>query len=364
MQVNPAVLHLRGVILPQADRRDLFVVDGHITFNPPDGPVTTILEDGYLIPGLVDMHAHLALASPAPAEASSEEKVRASARAQLEAGVLAIREPGGPDYASNKLGPHEHLPRVYTAGRFLAPAGRYFPGLSREAANEELAEAAEDEARASRAWAKVIGDWVSPDGQMLPNYRPEALAEAARRVHALGARIAIHANTPEAIEGAIEAGFDSIEHGWNLQEDHIRAMAARGIALVPTLTLVPSAPMWMPQMGLTPSILRAMLEGAKRQPEMARRAMESGVLVLAGTDAGMGPHGMIREEISLMLAAGVPQEKVLAAGSWVARQFLGLPGLEEGAPADIVAYPDDPRGNPEVLARPSLRILDGQLIQS
>jgi imidazolonepropionase-like amidohydrolase len=197
---------------------------------------------------------------------------------------------------------------------------------------------------------------------MLPNYRPETLEEAARRVHALGARIAIHANTPGAIEGAIEAGFDSIEHGWNLQDEYIKAMAARNIALVPTLTLVPGAPHWMPQMGLTPSILRTMLDGAKRQPEMARRAMEAGVLVLAGTDAGMGPHGMIREEIRQLLAAGVPQEKALAAGSWEARRYLGLPGLEEGAPADIVAYPDDPRADPEALARPLLTILDGKVI--
>ena len=63
-----------------------------------------------------------------------------------------------------------------------------------------------------------------------------------------------------------------------------------------------------------------------------------------------------------------PQERVrasaLAAGSWAARRFLGLPGLEEGAPADLVAYPDDPRDDPEVLARPALRVLDGRLISS
>ncbi len=95
--------------------------------------------------------------------------------------------------------------------------------------------------KASGAWAKVIGDWPGPDGRMRVNYRVEGLAEAARRVHALGARIAVHAIIPETIDAAIEAGFDSIEHAWGLRDDHIASMAARRITLVPTLTILPFA---------------------------------------------------------------------------------------------------------------------------
>jgi imidazolonepropionase-like amidohydrolase len=354
-------LHLRAVLLPEGVERDLFVADGRITFEPPDA-ATTVLDGGYLVPGLADAHAHLGLASPAPPDAPPEERVRASARAQLDAGVLAIREPGGPDHASTGIGPHEGLPRVSTGGRFLTPPGTYFPGLAREVPEEALSDAAEEEARVSGAWAKVIGDWVGPEGRMRPNFRPATLAEAARRVHAVGARIAIHASTPEAIEAAIEAGFDSIEHGIGLRDDHIAAMVARGIALVPTLTILPALPEFVDGLGLAPTASEAMLSAVERHPEMARRAAEAGVPVLAGTDAGMGPHGMIREEIRRLLAAGLPQETALAAGSWAARRFLGLPGLEEGAPADLVAYPDDPRDDPEVLARPALRVLDGHPI--
>src|SRR5919202_5290930 len=108
-------IHLRGVVLPEGRTRDVFVDDGRITFKaPPDWK--TLISGGYLLPGLVDAHAHLALASPAPAEAPSHERVRASARAHLAAGVLALREPGGPDHASSGLGPREGLPRVFTAG--------------------------------------------------------------------------------------------------------------------------------------------------------------------------------------------------------------------------------------------------------
>jgi imidazolonepropionase-like amidohydrolase len=357
---HPA-LHLRGIVLPEGIQRDLFVVAGRITFQPADD-ARTVLDGGWLVPGLVDAHAHLALASPAPEQASAAERVRASARVHLAAGVLAIREPGGPDSASREIGPDEGLPRIYTAGRFLAPRGRYFPGLARSVDDAGLPGAAEEEARASGAWAKVIGDFPGPRGRIEPNYAPAALAEAARRVHAVGGRIAIHATVPETIEAAIEAGFDTIEHGVGLQDDHIAAMAARQIVLVPTLTILPDADEWMAGLGLGPAEYRAAVDAAHRHPEMTRRAVAAGVRVLAGTDAGMGPHGMVRVEIGHMLAAGVPPALALAAGSWDARRYLGLPGIEEGAPADLVAYPADPRGDAEVLAHPALRILDGRVV--
>ena len=98
------------------------------------------------------------------------------------------------------------------------------------------------------------------------------------------------------------------------------------------------------------------------QPEVVREAANRGVTVLAGTDAGMVPHGMVRVEMANLLAAGLTPERALGAASWAGRRFLGLPSLEEGARADVVAYADDPRGDAEVLSRPALRILDGELL--
>jgi len=363
MEQRITALHLRGIILPGDLRSDIFVVNGRITFEPVDD-AKTVLNGGYIIPGLVDMHAHLALASPAPPDAPPEEQIRASARAQLEAGVMVVREPGGPNRLSAGIGPHEGLPRIYTAGRLLAPPGRYFPGLARWVTEAELPDAVEEEARASGAWAKVIGDWPGADGRMRPNYAPRTLAEAARRAHAVGARIAIHSTTAAATEAAIQARFDSIEHAEGLQDDHIAEMARRGIALVPTLTILPMLPEFVAGWGLTRPETQAMIAAIGRHADMVGRAAEAGVLVLAGTDAGMGPHGMIAEEIRRLLEAGLSPETALGAGSWSARRFLGLPGIEEGAPADLIAYEEDPRDNLRSLPKPVLRILDGQPISA
>jgi imidazolonepropionase-like amidohydrolase len=358
-------LHLRGVVLPDGVERDLFVVEGRFSFQPV-ADAETVLDGGWLVPGLVDTHAHLGMASPAPPGASPEEGARASARAQLAAGVLAVREPGGPNRASTGIGPDQGLPRTFTGGRFLAPPGGYFAGLARQVPAASLAEAAEQEARASGAWAKVIGDFPGPDGRLRANFEPAALAEAAQRVHGVGARIAIHCmGLAEVVEAAIAAGFDSIEHGLSLGPAHLAAMVAGKVAWVPTMTIFTDRDpirALLASLGMPAGDVAALVAAIDRQPEMVRQAAAAGVLVLAGTDAGMGPHGRIGGEVRLLLDAGLTGEQALGAASWEARRFLGLPVIQDGAPADLVAYPDDPLQDLGVLGRPTLRILDGQLI--
>ena len=227
---------IHGTVLPDGDRRELFFVEDRFSAEPVDG-ATTLLEDAWLLPGLVDVHAHLQLASPAPDDASPREKVLSSGRAQLDAGVCAVREPGSPDHESAGLGPADGMPRMFTAGRFLAPPGRYVPGLAREVPDDALPDAAVEELRAGGGtWAKVIGDFPVPEQDFVRTYSRDALAEAAARVHAAGGRIALHCTVPEVVQDAIDAGFDSLEHATFLQLDQVAGAARSGAAWVPTRT--------------------------------------------------------------------------------------------------------------------------------
>ncbi len=354
-------LHIHGHVLPGDKEQDIYVVNGHITFQKVKD-AKTVVKDGYILPGLVDCHAHLSLASPAGDEASSEERVRASAKEHLHAGVLAIREPGSPDYASKEISPAEGLPRIQTGGRFLAPPGGYFSGLAREVEEDKLPDAVEEEARKSGAWAKIIGDFPGEDGRFHPNFRLETLRQAAERVHKLGARIAIHSVIPESIEMAIEAGFDSIEHGTMLEANHIVEMARRKMTLVPTMVIREGILELVRGFGLTADESRRGEIAVKKQAEMVRKAVEAGVVVLAGTDAGMVAHGIVRREIENFFEAGIPGEIALGAGSWSARAFLGLPGIEEGAHADLVVFAKDPRHHKEELSKPTFIMLDGRQV--
>jgi imidazolonepropionase-like amidohydrolase len=355
--------HVRAVVLPDDVERDLYVAGGQYVDAAPDRAVT-LHTGGYVLPGLVDLHNHLSLQSPAGDSAPPERRVRASGQLEVSCGVLALREPGSPDRASAGLGPADGCPRVITAGRFLAPPDGYFPGLAREVSADALPDAVEDEARASGAWVKLIGDFLGPDGRLRANWPPEVLTEATHRAHALGCRVAIHVMTEAVIAAAIEAGVDSLEHGTGMLPDHVHAMAARGIAWVPTLTAGGSAEAvaFAQAMGM-PSDTQDWLHRAyDRTPTMIALAAATGVRIFAGSDAGQFPHGTLVQQIHLLRAAGIPAEQALAAASWDARAYLGLPGGEPGAPADFVVYHDDPRTHYETLNHPTLIILDGRVI--
>jgi imidazolonepropionase-like amidohydrolase len=354
---------IEGTVLPTGRRQELFIADGMYSSGPVDG-ATTLLEDAWLLPGLVDVHAHLQLASPAPEDAPPLDKVLSSGRAHLDAGVCLVREPGGPDHLSAGMGPADGMPRTLTAGRFLAPAGRYFPGLAREVGEEALPDAAVEELRAGGGtWAKVIGDFPVPGQDFLRTYSGPALAEAAARVHAAGGRIAVHCTLPEVVQDAIDAGVDSLEHATLLQADQVAGAARAGVAWVPTRTIEPAVRGLLRAMELPEPVVRRVEEGLARQPEVLREAVATGVRVFAGTDAGMGPHGQVAGEVRLLCDAGLDTGVALAAGSWAAREWLGLPGITAGAPADLVAYREDPRETPGALDRPVLVVLDGAVVR-
>jgi imidazolonepropionase-like amidohydrolase len=144
----------------------------------------------------------------------------------------------------------------------------------------------------------------------------------------------------------------------------IQGMVRRAIAWVPTL--FPGAGRVAAEFVRSIGLPRATVEWIRtifdRQPEMVGRAARAGVRILAGTDAGQGPHGMIVEQVRLLIEAGLTGEQALGAASWDARAFLGFPGLTEGASADLAIYDKDPRERIDALERPALIMLDGQLI--
>ena len=95
-----------------------------------------------------------------------------------------------------------------------------------------------------------------------------------------------------------------------------------------------------------------------------RAAWEAGVPVYVGTDAGGSlAHGLVRDEIRALVDAGIPTADVIAIASWRAREWLGVPGLDEGAPADLVGYDADPRIDLSTVDSPRRIVLRGAVIR-
>ena len=353
-------MHVRANVLPDAAPVDLFVAAGRFTF-AEQTDATTLCDGGWAVPGLVDAHAHLALHSPAPDGASPIDTVWASARLQASAGVLALREPGGPFYESREV-VGDDVPHVTTAGRMLHMPGQYFD-VGRPTPPESLVEAAREELERSGAWVKVITDWLDPSRPtgVGATYDPKTIAALVDEVHALGGKVAAHATCLAAVESSLEAGVDSLEHGIGLRLEHLDRVCELGTVLVPTLIIRPGVLEMIGQ--AAGDDVRANLEREfDGLAEVLREAAGRGVEVLAGTDAGMVPHGLVATEIGLLAHAGLSVEQALAAGSWAARSWLGLPGIEEGAPADLVVFGDDPRQDLEVLSHPVLVMRGGRVL--
>ena len=136
-------------------------------------------------------------------------------------------------------------------------------------------------------------------------------------------------------------------------------MAERAIAWVPLLGI--ATPMWRTARQYEEAERAAWIERSmERLATLLPTAHARGVPILAGTD--WFPEVTVADEIRALAACGLPAEVALAAGSWAARAWLGEPGIEDGAPADLVVYRSDPRLGLDVLETPALILLGGRRV--
>jgi imidazolonepropionase-like amidohydrolase len=355
-------LHLSGVVLPEGEHRDVWVREGRFTFEPVSG-AETVARRGWLLPGLVDAHCHVGIGAGG-APVSEPAELRGQALAEREVGVLALRDCGSP-VDTRALDDDPELPRIIRAGRHLAAPRRYIPGLAIELSPEELPDAVRVQARRGDGWVKLVGDWIDRDrGDLGPEFPRPALEAAIAAAHEEGARVTAHTFGTDALPDLIGAGIDCIEHGTGLTQEVIGLMAARGTAVVPTLVNVENFPGFAAAgEAKFPAYASTMRRLYAQSGAVVRAAFEAGVPVFAGTDAGGGiEHGVIADEVRALHAAGLPSEAALAAASWSARSWLGLPCIQEGAPADLVVYDSDPLADLDTLARPGLTLLRGRVV--
>jgi imidazolonepropionase-like amidohydrolase len=257
------------------------------------------------------------------------------------------------------------LPQIIRAGRHIARSKRYIRNYGVEIEPEELVGEVERQAARGDGWVKLVGDWISRDaGDLAPCWPRETFAAAVARAHELGVRVTAHIFGTEALGDALDAGIDCIEHGSGLTSELVDRMAAAGTALVPTRVQLDNFPKYadageakFPAYATTMRALHARVDAT------LRAAYEAGVPIYAGTDAGgVLPHGLIAREVAALRGFGMSVDDALGAASWRARSWLGRPGLEEGAPADLVVYAEDPRLDLGVLAHPQRIVLRGRVV--
>lgn len=349
--------HIRGIDVAAQHSCDLWIRDGVLV----EGPVPqaqTLRSECFILPGFVDAHCHIGLG---PGGAVDLQTAREQARTDRDAGTLLIRDAGSP-IDTHLFDDEPDLPRIIRAGRHIARPRRYLRNYAVEIDPDSLVDEVDRQARRGDGWVKLIGDWIDREqGDLAPLWEPGTARRAIDRAHELGARVTAHCFGEDSVAQLVGAGIDCIEHGTGISPEVIEEMARRQVGLVPTLVNIANFPA-IADAGEArfPRYARHMRELHAHHLERLRSAREAGVPIYAGTDAGgTVHHGRIGEEIVALGELG-DARFALGAGSWRARRWLGRPGLEIGAPADLLVFDADPSRELAVCRRPGIVLLGGR----
>jgi imidazolonepropionase-like amidohydrolase len=184
------------------------------------------------------------------------------------------------------------------------------------------------------------------------------LRVAVDTAHTLGRRVAAHAHGIEGIRRAVDAGVDTIEHGTHLHEDRAvaRAMAERGVFLVPTLKALAGI---ADGAGVPEEIATKARDRRSDRDATFRVALEEGVPVAMGTDAAtpFNRHGENAQELAIMVELGMTPMAAILATTAVAARAIGrddIGMLALGKLADLAVWRGDPLADVRVLESPPL----------
>jgi imidazolonepropionase-like amidohydrolase len=348
----------------------------------PAGAEVIDLGDVTLMPGFIDAHTHLSHDyNPDFRQAFMDRERKTipemtldavdNLRRTLQAGFTTCRDVGSFEFvdiglrnavAAGKI----EGPRMLVAVKSIGATGGHCDpgsgvrfGLRKETGVEDGIINSPDQARAAvrfnlKYGADVIktcatGGVLSPTDEVdTPQMTQAELDALVDEAHALRRKTAAHAHGAAGAKRAIRAGIDSIEHGSFLDEEALRLMKEKGTYYVPTLI----AGWWLVQqvdqrkLVLSPAVTAKARAAASAVGETFHRAVEMGVKIGFGTDAGVYPHGMNAMEFQLMVEHGMKPIAALKAATSADADLLGLSAtvgtLEAGKLADIIAVPGDP----------------------
>ena len=322
-----------------------------------------------LIPGLIDCHEHFTgdggmdamerLLNDTPEEFTL--KAVGNCRRALMSGVTSARDVGARHAININIAQQTAAgaipgPRIIASGEWFQFPGTWPAGLTRTTETpEQLLEGIQDMIQRGAGLIKVGATGFQPSGEQFASMPREALDVAVRASHEAGLKIAAHCHGFEGTRLAVEAGIDSIEHGTYTDQATVEIMAQRGTYMVPTMSTWDARERLATQMGWSPDQMADIYDRKENSIASFRQALQAGVRIATGTDAGGSParHGFVAREVELMVENGMTPPAALEASTRVAAELLGIQDqtgtIEVGKQADLVLIDGDPYSDPAAL---------------
>ena len=323
------------------------------------------LGDATLLSGLIDAHVHLVWNASAEPHVLVEQESEAltalrcaeNARRQLRAGVTTVRDVGSSSGLAIDISRAVELgllpgPRVVASGRAIAMTGGHGWFIGREADGADaVRHAVREEIKSGAACIKLMasgGVYGSAEEPGSPQLSVDEMRAGVEEAHKAGKKVAAHAYSVAAINNALDAGVDSIEHGSFVDGKTAEKLRERDVYLVPTMSVYASMDEKGPELGAPDYIQRKTKDVLSATRQALRTALEAGVKIAAGTDCGAPghPHGTLPMELELMVEAGATPAQAIRFGTSAAADLLGLGEevgtLEPGKRADLLAVAGDP----------------------
>ncbi len=362
----------------------------------PAGAQRIELPGATLTPGLVDLHSHLFLHpynetlwnDQVLSEPQDYRTLEAAqhARSTLLAGFTTLRDLGteGAGFAdvSVKRAIDEGMipgPRLFVATRAIVASSSYGPGprgfrpdldlpsgAQPVTGVDEAMRAVREQAGRGADWIKLYADYrVGPDGSTMPTFTVAELKAIVDTAHLSGRPVAAHAASDTGVRMAVEAGVDSIEHGYGASAATFKLMKQRSVAYEPTLTAVEATSEYFQHYKPGSS---EPTQSMREAEHAFRTALNEGVTIGNGSDVGVFAHGENWREPAAMVADGMTPAQALHAATDVAarilRQSENFGHIAPGLYADLAAFRGDPSQHIEALRQPLFVMKDGTIYRT
>lgn len=373
----------RCTVVTEGDRITAYGGRGEVEV--PPGAEILEAPDATLIPGLVDLHVHLAFSGAVERETFRTEvaglsyprmALRAAgyALATLRAGFTTLRDvhaPGGVviDLARAIRMRDVPGPTIHACGAGLSVTGGHMdpPGWGDHVRIDGAACACDGplafrqgvrrQVKRGADLIKInacVSSLLHPDRPWRQEMTDEELAAACDEAHLLERHVAAHTSGGPGLAAAVRAGVDTVEHGHWIDRETADLMARSGTILVPTL-LVNERNFELPreEIGGSEAQWRWREQSRDAKWESLETARRAGVRIGCGTDAGyMIPHGeMNARELELLVQGGLSPVEAIRSATSIGAERLGIEAgvIAAGRIADLVLVAGDPAADVRVL---------------